>query len=76
MLRSLRLSTILTPAAMLLAASGMTAQEHSVTLRGIVFDSTTGYALSDVAIHENQSLQPARTDTLGEFSLTGLSIGS
>jgi hypothetical protein len=72
----MRSATILTPVAVLLAASGMAAQEHSVTLRGIVFDSTTGYALSDVAIHLNQSLQPVRTDTLGEFALTGLSIGS
>ncbi len=76
MVRSLRLSRILPPAAMLLAASGMSAQEHPVTLRGIVFDSTTGYALSDVAIHLDQSLQPALSDTLGEFSLAGLSIGS
>ena len=48
---------------MLLAASEITAQEHPVTLTGIVFDSITGHALSDVAIHVDQTLQPARTAT-------------
>lgn len=54
----------------------MAAQEHPVSLRGVVFDSITGRALSDVAIHVDQTLQPARTDTLGQFLLAGLSIGS
>ena len=77
MLRSLRrLCTILPPAAMVFAAGGVAAQEHSATLKGVVFDATTGYALSGVAVYLNQNPQAALTDSLGEYSLAGLSIGN
>jgi len=71
-----RLAPILAAAATMLAATGTTAQEHSVTLKGIIFDATTGYALPEVAIHVDQNLIPAHTDTIGEFLITGLTTDS
>ena len=47
-----------------------------MTLRGVVFDSTTGVALVDVAVHLNQGSYSENTDSLGEFQITNLGLGT
>ena len=61
---------------MLLPAGGVAAQDRPFSLRGTVFDASTGHALPEVAIHVDQSLIPVRTDTLGEFLIVEISTGA
>ncbi len=74
-LRRCRLSCAVAVLAGLVAAP-LTAQTGERALRGMVLDSATWQPLAGVVVSVDSGAAEARTDSLGDFALAGLALGS